>query len=211
MEQVLKQVSRYPGTTVVAVTKTVGVTEIEQAYSAGFRHFGENRVQDALPKIEALTIPVDWHFIGRLQTNKVKKAVSAFSLIQSLDSIKLAQFIHNEAEKAGVPCRCLVQVNASGEHSKQGLSPDEVPAFLDQTADLKFIRVEGLMTMAPFELEAQATRPVFRAVKRLFDEVGKASWPHVTMRHLSMGMSNDYLVALEEGANMVRIGSAIFS
>ena len=204
-------VESYPGTTLVAVSKTADVNQIRRAYNKGVRHFGENRVQDAIPKIAEVDLPVDWHFVGRLQTRKVRKIAGYFSLVHSLDSLKLAQEMDNVGESTGSPFKCLIQVNASGEESKQGLSIGEVPLLVEQTQEFRFLRITGLMTMAPVAGNPQDLRPLFRSVRQLFEELSKERRPHLSMQHLSMGMSSDYEVALDEGANMVRVGSAIFS
>jgi pyridoxal phosphate enzyme (YggS family) len=213
LEQVRRVLDSYSDITLVAVSKTVTETQIRQAFAEGVRHFGENRVQDAIPKISGIDLPITWHYIGRLQTNKVRKVAGAFALIHSLDSVGLALEMEQVGQKTGLTFECLLQVNASGEMAKQGMEIADVAPFLDKTSHLQFVRVAGLMTMAPFVNDPEETRPVFRSLRRLFEELNTAisTWPHATMRHLSMVMSNDYQVALSEGANMVRIGSAIFS
>jgi pyridoxal phosphate enzyme (YggS family) len=190
----------------VAVTKNVPASLVGEAMALGMQSFGENRLQEALPKL-ALYPQADWHFIGRLQTNKVRDVIGRFSLIQSLDRWELAAALQYQAEKKGVTVKALVQVNVAGEKQKGGLPPEELTDFLTSAADLSRLQVIGLMTVPPFEDDPEKTRPVFREMSRLFR---MCRVPGVRMQVLSMGMSNDYLVAVEEGATLVRIGSAIF-
>jgi len=209
VERVLSALSHYPGTTLVAVSKTVGPAAIVEAFHQGLRCFGENKVQDALPKVESIDLPIEWHFIGRLQTNKVRKVAGKFALIHSLDSLRLAEELDRVGRSLGCEFRCLVQVNASGEITKQGLPVNEVRTFLENVAKLNNVTVHGLMTMAPAE-DVELISTTFRTVRRLYEEIASASIPRVSMKHLSMGMSGDYEIALAEGSNMVRIGSALF-
>ena len=208
--EVLIHVSRYTSARVVAVSKSVGAAEIREAYSLGYTVFGENRIQDALPKLAAIDLPIEWHFVGRLQTNKVRKAIGEFALVHSLDSRRLASVLSDESQRRGLRTSCLLQVSTSGEASKQGISPDEAHQFLTDLEGLTDIEVVGLMTMAPHAADPETVRPVFRRLRRLFEELSKERWKNSTMRYLSMGMSNDYRIALDEGANLVRVGSAIF-
>jgi pyridoxal phosphate enzyme (YggS family) len=190
----------------VAVTKTVPPECIAEALALGLRSFGENRVQEALPKI--MRFPdADWHFIGRLQTNKAKDVVGCFSLVQSLDRWKLACALQQQAETKGVLVNVLVQVNVAGEKQKGGVAPGELYDFLAAAAGLPNIRVQGLMAIPPYTPDAEEVRPYFKQMYRLFRE---CPVPGVQMQILSMGMSGDYAVAVEEGANMVRVGSALF-
>lgn len=196
----------------VGVTKTVPVEVIEMAVGEGLRHVGENRVQEARAKFASLSrLGITFHMVGTLQTNKVKEALSMFDLIHSLDRPSLALEIGKRA--GGGPRRpsLLVQVNVAGEATKHGLPPGEVVGFLrwmnGSGLDLK---VEGLMTIAPPASDPEEVRPVFRELARLAREVEKLKLKGVEMRYLSMGMSSDYVVAVEEGANMVRLGTAIF-
>jgi pyridoxal phosphate enzyme (YggS family) len=199
--------------TLVAVSKTHPFAAIAAAYAAGQRDFGENRVEELWPKVEAARAQgldeIRWHLIGTIQSRKSQAAVGPFALIHSVDRLKLAQRLHRDAEAAGVVLDVLLEVNVSGEASKHGFSPHEVVAEFAQLQQLTGLRIQGLMTMAPFVAEAELARPVFRALRALRTEVmaGQATvvWPH-----LSMGMTNDFEVAIEEGATLVRIGSAIF-
>ncbi len=191
----------------IAVTKTVGVSVVENAAALGMRDFGENRVQDAALKVEKFP-EFNWHFIGHLQSNKVKSVLPAYSLIHSLDRDSLAAALQERAEQLDITINALVQVNVSGEDSKFGLSPARLPAFLLKLYSYERIKVKGLMTMAPFVDDPEETRPHFRHLRQLRDENVR---PGMELEELSMGMTNDYEVAVEEGATMVRIGSALFS
>ncbi|MCL5982816.1 MAG: YggS family pyridoxal phosphate-dependent enzyme [Firmicutes bacterium] len=190
----------------VAVTKTVSAVLIGEALKLGVRSFGENRLQEALPKVTLFPV-ADWHFIGRLQTNKAGEAAGRFSLIHSLDRWKLAEALQKHGEAKGLLIKVLVQVNVAGEEQKGGLAPEELTDFLAAVAGLSCLQVEGLMTVPPYEDNPEKTRPYFREMYRLFST---CRVPGVYMRILSMGMSDDYLVAVEEGANLVRLGSAVF-
>ncbi len=194
--------------TLVVVSKEATVEQIEDAYRCGARNFGENRFQNAKEKLSATPSDIKWHFIGHLQTNKAKDVLSRFSLIHSLDSYKLAKEISRLAVKREEEVRTLVQVNIAGEKSKYGLSPGEVKDFLEAVRGLPFLRVTGLMTMAPFVPDPEEVRPYFRQMSVLFETL---KVPGISLNYLSMGMSNDFVVALEEGANIIRVGSLIFN
>lgn len=193
--------------TLVAVTKTVQVPTIQEAHALGVANFGENRLQEALAKIGDLPPSIDWHFIGHLQTNKVKNVLPLFKLIHSLDSIKLAGKIQREGEKIDKKVGVLLQVNIGSEFSKYGFHPAEVEDALAELASYTHLQILGLMAIAPFLDDPEETRPYFR---RLYDLFKKIQIPGITMKYLSMGMSNDFEVAIEEGANMVRLGSILF-
>jgi hypothetical protein len=191
----------------ICVTKEATVEEVKEAVSVGVKEIGENRVQELLKKQNALKNPsLIWHFIGVLQTNKVKKVVGNVSLIQSLDRIPLAEEIEKRATQRNILQDVLVEVNISGEETKHGVSPDYLPHFLDELEKFSHLRVRGLMTIAPY-IEPSETRPFFRKMRELFE---KEREKRENFNILSMGMSNDFEVAVEEGSNMVRIGSAIF-
>jgi len=196
--------------TMVAVTKTVEEDRIREAIASGVRIIGENRVQEAKDKYAKLGNEVIWHLVGHLQTNKAKDAVKIFDLIHSVDSVKLAKEIDKEARKVGKVQKVLIEVNLSGEETKYGLSPEEVIPFLKDISELPNMKVEGLMTMAPFYENPEDCRPYFRRLKELMEKVKARKIENVEMKYLSMGMTNDYEVAIEEGSNMVRIGRAIF-
>ena len=188
--------------TLVVVTKTISPSLIQQAFEAGIRHFGENSIQEAKSKIEKLSglePPPIWHMIGHLQTNKAAAAVELFHMIQSVDSIRLAEALSRHAQRN---ISTLLQVNISGEASKSGFSPSEVSSAAEQIASLPHLDIEGLMTIAPLSNNPKEVRPVFRKLKLLRDSLG--------LEHLSMGMTDDFEVAIEEGATILRIGRAIF-
>jgi hypothetical protein len=196
--------------TLVAVTKTIEVERIEEAIASGVSIIGESRVQEAKEKYQKLGDRVIWHLVGHLQRNKAKYAVKIFDLIQSVDSVKLAEEIDGQAKKTGKIQKILIEVNVSGEESKYGLNPEEVIPFLKQISSLSNIKVQGLMTIAPVYENPEDCRPCFRKLKKLMEEVKNENIRNVEMLYLSMGMSNDFEVAIEEGSNMVRIGRAIF-
>ncbi len=194
--------------TVVAVTKTVGIPEVRKAIAAGARDFGENRVQEFLGKW-GLFPEVRWHFIGTLQTNKVKDVVGKAFLIHSVDSMRLLQAIDRKAAEAGVVQAVLLQVNISQEASKHGFDPLEMPDVVQVAAALENVEVRGLMTMAPFSRPEQV-RWVFSRLRELRDSLCVMPHNDVDLKELSMGMTNDYRVAIEEGSTLVRVGRAIF-
>jgi pyridoxal phosphate enzyme (YggS family) len=188
--------------TLVAVSKTVPPDRIDEALRHGISIFGENKVQEARAKIPLVSGRARWHMIGHLQTNKARDAVELFELIHSLDSVKLAGELNKCAERAGKTQPVLLEVNVAGEASKFGLKPEDLPVAIQQIAALPRLEVRGLMTLAPFAEDAEKARPYFRRLRELRDAHG--------LRELSMGMSNDFEVAVEEGATIVRIGTAIF-
>ncbi|AVX31403.1 YggS family pyridoxal phosphate-dependent enzyme [Carboxydocella sp. ULO1] len=188
--------------TLVAVSKTVPPEGIQAALAAGVTDLGENRVQELLAKQPELPPGLRWHLIGTLQTNKVKYIIDRIHLLHSLDRWELAREISKRASARGLILKALIQVNVSGEETKHGLAPGDVPVFYREVQELPGLQIEGLMTMAPFVADAEQARPYFRQLRELARELG--------LKHLSMGMSNDYQVAIEEGATLVRIGSDIF-
>jgi len=193
--------------TLVAVSKTAPVEAVREAVAAGATILGENRVQEAHDKIEALAGAAEWHLIGHLQTNKVKLAVGLFERIHSLDSIRLAHEIERHAGDAGRKVRCLVQVNVGDEAQKNGASEDEVRPLLEAANGMPHILVEGLMAIPPFLSDAEAVRPFFRRLRVLREELASDGF---VLPDLSMGMTQDFEVAIEEGATLVRVGTAIF-
>ncbi|OLC13712.1 MAG: YggS family pyridoxal phosphate enzyme [Candidatus Rokubacteria bacterium 13_1_40CM_69_27] len=194
--------SRAEDVLLVGVSKTVDVERIRRAVAAGLPALGENRVQEAREKIAVLARPVPWHLVGHLQTNKVRDALELFDLIHSLDRLDLARECDRRARTRGRPVEALVQVNVAGEASKGGFDPDAVGEALEASAALEYVRVRGLMTIPPAVERAEQARPWFRALAQLGKRHGLAE--------LSMGMSADFEVAIEEGATMVRVGTAIF-
>jgi pyridoxal phosphate enzyme (YggS family) len=206
--EILKELP--PGVELVAAAKTRTPAEILEAVEAGVRIIGENYVQEAAEAFAAIGRRVRWHGIGHLQTNKVKKAVEIFDLIETVDSLDLAGEIDKRCRNAGKALPVLIEINSGDEAQKSGVRPQEAEALIREIAVLPNIRIEGLMTMGPFEGNPEDARPYFRITKRLFDEFQSLGLPAVAMKRLSMGMTNSYRVALEEGATMVRIGTGIF-
>lgn len=193
----------------IAVTKYVGIDTTRAVLDLGIEHIGENRVQEAVPKYDKLGSRGTWHFIGHLQSNKVKNVLGRFTYIHSLDRHSLAKEIQKRAAKRAMTVNCLLQVNVSGEKSKFGLAPSELVEFAKEVAEMSNIRIVGLMTMAPFVDNPEEVRPVFKELRSLRDQLYRLELPRVGKLELSMGMSNDYTVAIEEGATMVRLGSVL--
>lgn len=208
-----RQNSRFPvgDVALVVVTKNADVASIREVVACGVDILGENRVQEAYPKITTLGSGVSWHMIGHLQTNKVKRAIELFDVIQSLDSVRLAEALNITAAKLGKKVKAFVEVKVSHEATKFGFPREEVLAFLEQAAHYDHIEIEGLMAMAPYFGDPEAARPYFAMARDLFHKARETKFPWISMKYLSMGMSHDFEVAISEGANMVRIGRAIFS
>jgi pyridoxal phosphate enzyme (YggS family) len=194
----------------VVVTKTIDHDRIRETVAAGAAILGENRVQEAKEKIEALGKTASWHLIGHLQTNKAKYAVKLFDLIHSVDNLELAQEIDRQAAKIGKVQDILVEVNIAGEASKAGAVVKGAPGLVAEVARLKNISVRGLMTMPPYSENAEDSRSYFQKLRELAEAIAKNNIPNVSMNELSMGMSGDFEVAVEEGATLVRVGTAIF-
>ena len=196
--------------TLIAVSKTKPVSMIQEVYDLGVRDFGENRVQEILEKYDQLPKDIRWHLIGHLQTNKVKYIIDKVCLIHSVDSYKLACEISKEAVKHSVTANILIEVNVAGEESKFGVSPDEVEDLIKEIAKLPGICIKGLMTVAPYVVDSEENRRFFVKMKQLVVDISRKSIDNVCMDYLSMGMSGDYTVAVEEGSTMVRVGTSIF-
>lgn len=194
----------------VAATKTVQPERIKEAVQAGVYIIGENRVQEAREKIRLLGSIASWHLIGTLQKNKAKYAVRLFDLIHSVDSLELAQELDRQAAKIGKVQDVLIEVNIAGEMSKSGVRADEAARLVSEAAGLKNISIRGLMTMPPYSEDPEDSRPYFRKLRELSAEIAGHGFSGVSMAELSMGMSGDFEVAIEEGATMVRVGTAIF-
>ncbi len=196
----------------VAVSKTFPVEAIEKAVGAGLTVFGENYVQEARPKIERLaSARLSWHFIGHLQTNKARYAVHLFDLIHSVDSLRLARALDREAAKAGKIQAVLIQVNIAREAAKSGIEPEDAPQLVDDISRLKHLSLRGMMTMPPYFDQPEKVRPYFSALRDLRDRiVAEASPAGISLPELSMGMSGDFAAAIECGATLIRIGTAIF-
>ncbi|HEY3355353.1 MAG TPA: YggS family pyridoxal phosphate-dependent enzyme [Polyangia bacterium] len=208
-----RRAGRDPGEVALcAVSKTQPAAAIRAAYAAGQRLFAENYAQELRDKAAELADLADltWHFIGPLQRNKVKYVVGTAALLQSVDSVRLMDELDHRAAALGLTLPCLVEVNIAGEASKSGLPPAALPEVLDAFAARPRLSCEGLMTMPPFGDEAEEARPYFRALRELRDRAAVTPRPRVSLRHLSMGMSQDFEVAIEEGATIVRVGTAIF-
>ncbi|MCE5286903.1 MAG: YggS family pyridoxal phosphate-dependent enzyme [Pelosinus sp.] len=210
----LKQRGNKPGISsdvkVLGVTKNHSTAVIREAIAAGITAIGENRIQEALSKYEELGAIAEWHLIGHLQTNKVKQAVPVFDLIHSVDSERLAVEIDKAAGKINKRQNVLIQVNVAGEETKFGVKSKEVTALARFINNLENVRLAGLMTIAPFYEQPEAARPVFRELYQLFNELKAENLANVKLDYLSMGMTNDYMAAIEEGANLVRIGTGLF-
>ena len=194
----------------VAVTKTATLEQIKEAINEGVKIIGENKVQEAKKKYQVLTTEVKWHLIGHLQTNKVKYAVEIFDLIHSVDSIKLAKEIDNRSVQFKKTIDVLIEVNISGEETKYGYNPEKVEAFLKEISEFSAIRVRGLMTIAPISKNKEEVRPYFRRLRELSERIRDKNIKNIKMDYLSMGMTDDFEIAIEEGANMVRIGRGVF-
>ena len=221
VEDALARAGRPPGSvTIVGVSKTVPAEVVEAAFAAGLRHVGENRVQEGREKQAALAhLPITWHLVGHLQRNKVRYVVGSWALIHSLDRLALAEEIDRRARRAGIVVDCLVQVNIGGEATKSGVAPEGLMALLESLAPLEGIRVRGLMTIPPPAEDPERTRPYFARLRELAEQVSRAfpagpdasgAGARIRMEHLSMGMSADYPVAVQEGATIIRVGEALF-
>ena len=215
VEEKVKEACRRAGRnrdedTLIAVSKTKPMSMIEELLPLGVVDFGENKVQELTAKEEALPSGLHWHMIGHLQRNKVKYIVDKAYLIHSVDSLRLAEAVSQEAVKKGVTANILIEVNVAGEDSKFGVAPEETAALAEAISKLPNIAVKGLMTIAPFVENAEENREVFRNLRKLSVDIEEKKFNNVTMAVLSMGMTGDYEVAIEEGATMVRVGTGIF-
>jgi pyridoxal phosphate enzyme (YggS family) len=199
-----------PGVELVAAAKTRTPQEILEAVEAGIKIIGENYVQEAAAAFSVVGRRVRWHFIGHLQTNKVKKAIDIFDMIETVDSVELAREIDKRCAAAGKIMAILIEINSGEEEQKFGVRPANAEALIREIAAFRNIKLEGLMTMGPYEGDPENSRPYFKVTKNLYDRVKALNLPGVEMQYLSMGMTNSYRVAIEEGANMVRIGTKIF-
>ncbi|MCD8157786.1 MAG: YggS family pyridoxal phosphate-dependent enzyme [Clostridiales bacterium] len=194
----------------LGVTKTVDCERIQQLVDLGVKELGENRVQELMSKIDVIKGDVNWHLIGSLQTNKVKYIIGRVKLIHSVDSVHLAEEISRRSLKAGLVTDILLEVNAAGEESKHGFDPSELYEALEKLREFKGIRVKGLMTVAPYDENPENNRVYFKKMRELFVDIKAKNCDNIDMTFLSMGMTNDYTVAIEEGADIVRIGTGIF-
>ena len=196
--------------TLIAVTKTIDINRIKEAVSCGLNILGENKVQEITEKFPLLYENIEYHMIGHLQTNKVKYIVDKVSMIQSVDSLKLAQEIDMRFRNHGRIIDILVEINIGGEQSKHGLAPEDVYQFLNSINKYKNLNVCGLMTVAPDYKSIEKIRPYFKKMKEIFENIKCHNVENIKMNYLSMGMTNDFEIAVEEGANIIRIGSGIF-
>lgn len=195
---------------IIAVTKTVDVDKIKLAIKYGMNCIGENKVQEILEKYDKIDESIEWHMIGHLQTNKVKYIIDKVHLIHSLDSIKLASEIEKRAERINKTINTLIQINVADEDSKFGIHPSEIDSFINKLLKFKYLKIKGLMTIAPYVENPEDVRNYFKQMKSIFDNLKEKYEENIEMKYLSMGMTNDYLVAIEEGANIIRIGTGIF-
>lgn len=196
--------------TLICVTKTKPVEMLQEAYDAGQRNFGENKVQEIIRKKPLLAEDIKWHMIGHLQRNKVRQLIGQTVMIHSVDSLRLAETISAEAEKAGIVMPILIEVNAADEEGKFGVAPDRAEALIRAVSPLKGIHVEGLMTIAPYTDDPETNRQYFARLRELAVDIGQKCIDNVSMNVLSMGMTGDFEIAVEEGATHVRVGTGIF-
>jgi len=199
-----------PGVELVAAAKARTPNEIQEAIKAGVKIIGENYIQEAINAYQIIGRQVKWHFIGHLQRNKVKKAIDIFDLIETLDSLPLAKEIDKRCGQKGKVMPVLIEINSGREPQKFGVLPEDVEDFIRQLASFSHLQVWGVMTMGPAFGDPEDARPYFQETARIFNHLKSLSLPHVEMKYLSMGMSNSYQVAIEEGANLVRLGTVIF-
>lgn len=196
--------------TLIAVSKTKPVSMLQEAYNAGVRDFGENKVQEILEKAPALPDDIRWHMIGHLQKNKVRQVIDKVVLIHSVDTVALAEQIEKEAAKRDLQVNILLEVNVAGEESKFGFTPEETARAASTIAKLPHVRIQGLMTIAPFVENSEENRDVFQKLYQLSVDIKSKNIDNVSMNVLSMGMTGDYETAIEEGASMIRVGTGIF-
>lgn len=196
--------------TLIAVSKTKPVEMLQEVYEEGIRDFGENKVQELCDKIDQLPTDIKWHMIGHLQRNKVKYIIDRVSLIHSVDTYRLAEEINIQAKKRNIIVPILVEVNIAGEESKFGTSAEDAVLLVEDISKLENVRIKGLMTIAPYVVDAEENRLYFRKIKQLSVDITNKNIDNVSMEILSMGMTGDYAVAIEEGATMVRVGTGIF-
>jgi pyridoxal phosphate enzyme (YggS family) len=199
-----------PGVTVIAAAKGRSLLEVEAVIEAGITHVGHNYVQEAADMIPAMRRRVTWHMIGHLQRNKVLEAIYLFDMIETLDSVRLARAINERCAAHDKTMPVLIEINSGRERSKTGVLPEKVNELAAAVAGMEHLHLEGLMTMGPRFGDPGDARPYFRATREAFERLADSDLPNITMRYLSMGMSNSYQIAIEEGANVVRIGTALF-
>lgn len=215
VQENIKQACRMTGraedeVTLIAVSKTKPVSMLMEAYECGCRHFGENKVQELVSKYGVMPRDIHWHMIGHLQRNKVKYIIDKVSLIHSVDSMRLAEEISREASKRKIEVSVLIEVNAAGEESKFGVSVRDTLPLVRDIAVLPGIHIKGLMTIAPYVENSEENRPYFEIIKQLAVDISRKNIDNVSMNVLSMGMTGDYVTAVEEGSTLVRVGTGIF-
>jgi pyridoxal phosphate enzyme (YggS family) len=208
VERILKTIPS--GVLLLAAAKTRSLEEVEAVIRTGVTHIGYNYIQEALPIIQAVGSRATWHMIGHLQQNKAKMAVQYFDLIETVDSWRLAQTLDRYCERTQKTMPVLVEINSGSEANKTGVLPEDVDRLVEQMSALKHLRLQGLMTMGPRFGDPEDSRPYYRATREVFERLAAMNLPHVNMHYLSMGMSNSYRIAIEEGANIIRIGSQLF-
>jgi len=210
-QNVVQILSELPnGVELVAAAKTRDPEEVLQAIEAGIKIVGENYIQEAEPAYEVVGNRAKWHFIGHLQRNKVKKAVELFDMIETVDSVEIAREIDKRCAQIGKVMPVLIEINSGREEQKSGVFPERTEQLVSEISSLQNVRVKGLMTMGPRFGNPQDSRPYFVETKKIFDKLKNLNLPNVEMKYLSMGMTNSYKIAIDEGANIVRIGSKIF-
>jgi len=211
IEFICRKINRDPKEIkIIAVTKTIDAPKINEAINSGLVYLGENKVQEIMEKYDLINGNIEWHMIGHLQRNKVKYIIDKVKLIHSLDSIRLAKEINNRCRINNTSMDVLIQINIAKDDSKYGIAPDEVYDFINQLKPYDNLRVLGLMTIVPYASNPEDVRPYFRSMNHIFQDLKKHKQKNFEMKYLSMGMTNDYLIAIEEGSNMVRIGTGIF-
>jgi pyridoxal phosphate enzyme (YggS family) len=194
----------------LAAAKTRSLEEVEEVIRAGVTHIGYNYVQEALPIIQAIDSRATWHMIGHLQRNKAKLAVQHFDMIETIDSWRLAKAVERHCANVGKTMPVLIEINSGREANKTGVMPESVDALVERMSALEHVRVEGLMTMGPRFGDPEDSRPYFKTTREAFERLAARNLPNVSMQYLSMGMSNSYHIAIEEGANIIRIGTVLF-
>ncbi len=194
----------------VAAAKTRSLEEVQVAIEAGVTHFGYNYLQEALPIVQSIGKGAEWHFIGHLQRNKAKVVVQNFDMVETVDSLRLAQTLDRHCANLGKKMPILIEINSGSESNKTGILPKDVDDFIQKINTLEHLHIEGLMTMGPRFGEPEESRSYFKATREAFERLAAKNIPNVEMRYLSMGMSNSYQIAIEEGANIVRIGTKLF-
>jgi pyridoxal phosphate enzyme (YggS family) len=208
VEEILSQIPEH--VILVAAAKTRNLEEVKTVIQAGIKHIGYNYVQEALPIINEIGSAAQWHMIGHLQTNKAKYVAESFDWMETIDSWRLAKYLDQRCQMVGKIMPVLIEINSGRESNKTGVLPGNVDALVEKVSQLKNLKLQGLMTMGPRFGEPENSRPYFQLTRSIFDRIAAMNLPNVEMKYLSMGMSNSYPIAIEEGANIVRIGTRLF-